>query len=113
MTDTKITAEQARDPLSLGDAIDARVAQDVAHWKERAEKAEAAAAEMREALESIAIGPDPMDDYLRGIRCGIEDRDLQQYAYAAAEYGYENGVEYSAYVARQVLASIANAGRNK
>ena len=60
--------------------------------------AEAECARLREALEGalkdIADGPQPIEDYMTGIRCGLEDRDLQHAGeYAAAEYGYERGPE--------------------
>lgn len=55
------------------------------------------------ALEMIAQGPEPMNDYLTGIRCGVEDRCLQNSVYASAEYGYEQGIDYCADIARQAL----------
>lgn len=40
------------------------------------------------------IYPENIDDYLMGIRCGIEDRDIYD-RYEAAEYGYEQALEYA------------------
>lgn len=56
------------------------------------------------ALETIAEGPQPISNYLHGIRCGVEDRGLQNSAYEAAEYGYERGLEYSQDIATRALA---------
>lgn len=47
-------------------------------------------------LEGIKsdIWPDNVDEYFKGIRCGVEDRDLYD-RYECAEYGYEQALEYA------------------
>lgn len=59
--------------------------------------------ELVEALREIADGPQPLSDYLNGIRCGVEDRCLQGDVYGAAEYAYEQGIEWCADIARSIL----------
>lgn len=41
------------------------------------------------------IWPSNIDEYLNGIRCGVEDRGLQNDAYGAAEWAYQEGLEYA------------------
>ena len=65
-------------------------------------------AEVRDALKDIADGPRPIEDYKFGIRCGLEDRDLQTSdAYTASEYGYEQGLDWCADIAQRALKSPA------
>ena len=57
-------------------------------------------------LEDIANGPQPIEDYKFGIRCGLEDRDLQTASpYVAAEYGYEKGLAWCASIAATLPAT--------
>ena len=61
-------------------------------------------ATLRCALQDIADGPQPIEDYKYGLRCGVEDRDLQSAsAYVAAEYGYEQGLDWCADIAARAL----------
>lgn len=60
-------------------------------------------------LKGIQQGPEPLPDYLFGIRCGLEDRGLQDQPYEAAEYGYQQGLEYCADLAAQALAPFTGA----
>lgn len=60
--------------------------------------------ELLVALEEIAQGPEPISDYLNGIRCGVENRNLQNHVYAAAEYAYEQGLDYCSDIASAALA---------
>ena len=93
--------------------IDAIIVEEAAAQKAlkaRAEKAERELAAMREAkeraeaaLKDIADGPQPIEDYKFGIRCGLEDIDLQSSAYDAAEYGYEEGLDWCADIAARAL----------
>ena len=67
--------------------------------KERAEKAEAACAQMREALTRIAncIGAPDRDvggEWQNGLHCGVEDRGCQD-RYQGADFGHAVGVERS------------------
>ncbi len=61
-------------------------------------------AELVRTLREIQKGPEPLADYLFGIRCGLEDRNLQHQPYEAAEYGYQQGLDYCADLAAQSLA---------
>ena len=64
------------------------------------------AAALEGALKDIADGPQPIEGYKHGIRCGLEDRDLQRSdAYTAAEYGYEKALEWCADIAIRDLKS--------
>ena len=65
-------------------------------------------AEARDALKDIADGPGDLEAYHNGIRCGLEDRDLQNGSqYVAAEYGYDQGLDWCADIARRALKSPA------
>ena len=62
----------------------------------------------REALADIADGPGDLEAYHNGIRCGLEDRDLQNGSqYVAAEYGYDQGLDWCADIARRALKTAA------
>lgn len=56
---------------------------------------------LKDALKEI-LEPTGSEYYL-GIRCGIEDRALQNDPYEAAEYGYDQGKEYCQFIAAQAL----------
>ena len=62
---------------------------------------------MRVALQDIASGPQLIEDYKYGIRCGVEDRGLQLDPYRAAEYGYEKGLDWCADIAESALKNAA------
>lgn len=72
---------------------------EIASLREAAREAEA-------ALADIADGPEPMNDYLAGVRCGIEDRGLQGHPYGAAETGYEMGLEWCSDIAHRALTRL-------
>lgn len=57
--------------------------------------------EAHDALREICEPTTP--DYYLGVRCGLEDRDLQSDPYAAAEYGYDAGKDYCQFIAAQAL----------
>jgi len=66
---------------------------------------------LEDALKDIADGPQPIESYKQGIRCGLEDRDLQAAGeYAAAEYGYEQGLDWCADIAARALKIAAPQG---
>jgi hypothetical protein len=62
-----------------------------------------------DALREIMDGPQPIADYLLGIRCGVEDRDYQNAGYDAAEYAYEEGLDYCSEIARAHFAAHGGA----
>jgi hypothetical protein len=59
-----------------------------------------------EAMKEISDGPANLAAYHYGIRCGIEDRCLQQDPYSAGEYGYDEGLEYCAIIANNAIKEI-------
>lgn len=62
--------------------------------------------ELAEALREVRDGPQPLDEYLTGVRCGVEDRDLQYDPYEAAEYAYQTALEWTASVVAPLLAKL-------
>ena len=68
---------------------------------------------LEDALKDIADGPQPLEDYEMGIRCGLEDRGLQNSSqYAAAEYGYAQGLDWCADIARRALKNPPRGEQN-
>lgn len=77
-------AERVADFTKLADAQITELQQSVARLETELELA-------RRMLDEAAT--DPAGQYYFGLRCGVEDRDIQD-RYEAAEYGWQQAFEY-------------------
>ena len=80
-----------------------------AELRKRCEEQENRIAVARDALEEIHTGPADLTKYFFGIRCGVEDNELQNLPYEAAEYAYGEGLRYCSYIANRGLAALKGA----
>lgn len=73
--------------------------------------ANASVVRLREALTNIGAAKDAPNldgDYLTGLRCGVEDRDITD-RYDAAEYGFERASErFTEWATNEANAALAS-----